>query len=83
MLVHAHDGGIDQLHRRVMTRGQFIHGLVPDASLAPSIFPRTADCRLPVCACGFDARWSFRNRMIALIWIKGCRGRAENGHWSG
>ena len=80
MLVHAHDGGIDHLHRRVMTGGQFIHDLVPDDSLAPSIFPRTRDCRLPVCTCGFEARRSFRNRMYALIWIKGWQGRSENGH---
>jgi hypothetical protein len=31
MLVHAHDGGIDHLHRRVMTGGQRNHDLVPDA----------------------------------------------------
>jgi len=35
VLVHADDGGIDQLHRRVMTGGQRIHDLVPDASLPP------------------------------------------------
>ena len=25
VLVHAHDGGIDHLHRRIMTGGQRIH----------------------------------------------------------
>jgi hypothetical protein len=29
VLVHAHDGGIDHLHRRVMTGGQRIHDPVP------------------------------------------------------
>ncbi len=33
VLVHAHDGGIDHLHRRVMTGGQCIHDPVPYASL--------------------------------------------------
>ena len=28
-LVHAHDRGIDHLHRRIMTSGQRIHDLVP------------------------------------------------------
>jgi hypothetical protein len=35
VLVHAHDGGIDHLHCRIMTGGQRIHDLVPDASLPP------------------------------------------------
>ena len=35
VLVHAHDGGIDHLHRRVMTGGKRIHDLVPDASPPP------------------------------------------------
>jgi hypothetical protein len=36
MLVHAHNGGIDHLHRRVMTGGQRIHDLVPYASPPPT-----------------------------------------------
>ena len=36
VLVHAHDGGIDHLHRRVMTGGQRFHDLVPDASSPPT-----------------------------------------------
>ena len=36
VLVHAHDGGIDHLHRRVMTGGQRTHDLVPDASPPPT-----------------------------------------------
>ena len=36
VLVHAHDGGIDHLHRRVMTGGQRIHDLVPHASPPPT-----------------------------------------------
>jgi hypothetical protein len=36
VLVHAHDGGIDHLHRRIMTGGQRIDDLVPDASLPPA-----------------------------------------------
>ena len=36
VLVHAHDGGIDHLHRRVMTGSQRIHDLVPDASPPPA-----------------------------------------------
>ena len=36
MQVHAHDGGIDHLHRRVMTSGQRIHDPVPYASLSPT-----------------------------------------------
>src|SRR5215831_15750602 len=36
VLVHAHDGGIDHLHRRVMTGGQRFHDLVPDASPPPT-----------------------------------------------
>jgi hypothetical protein len=35
VLVHAHDGGIDHLHRRIMTGGQRIHDPVPDASPPP------------------------------------------------
>jgi hypothetical protein len=35
MLVHAHDGGIDHLYRRVMAGSKRIHDLVPDASLPP------------------------------------------------
>jgi hypothetical protein len=35
VLVHAHDRGINHLHRRVMTGSQRIHDLVPDASLPP------------------------------------------------
>jgi hypothetical protein len=35
MLVNAHDRGIDHLHRRIMTGGQRIHDLVPDASPPP------------------------------------------------
>jgi hypothetical protein len=30
------DGGINHLHRRVMTGGQRFHDLVPDASLSPA-----------------------------------------------
>ena len=36
VLVHAHDGGIDHLHGRVMTGGQGIHDPVPYASLPPT-----------------------------------------------
>ena len=36
VLVHAHDGGIDHLHRCVVTGSQRIHDLVPDASPPPS-----------------------------------------------
>jgi hypothetical protein len=36
VLVHAHDGGIDHLHRRVMTGGQRFHDPVPYASLPPT-----------------------------------------------
>src|SRR5450759_76935 len=39
VLVHAHDGGIDHLHRRIMTGGQPIHDLVPDASPPPTHEP--------------------------------------------
>jgi hypothetical protein len=35
VLVHAHDGSIDHLHRRIMTGSKRIHDLVPDASLPP------------------------------------------------
>ena len=35
VLVHADDGSIDHLHRRVMTGSKRIHDLVPDASLSP------------------------------------------------
>jgi hypothetical protein len=34
--MHAHDGGINHLHRRVMTGSQRFHDLVPDASLPPT-----------------------------------------------
>ena len=36
VLVHAHDGGIDHLHRRIMTGRQRFHDPVPDASLPPA-----------------------------------------------
>jgi hypothetical protein len=36
MLVHAHDGGIDHLHRRIMAGGQRFHDLVPDTSPPPT-----------------------------------------------
>jgi hypothetical protein len=36
MLVHAHDRGIDHLHRRIMTGSQRIHDLVPYASPPPT-----------------------------------------------
>jgi hypothetical protein len=39
VLMHAHDGGIDHLHRRIMTGGQCIHDLVPDASPPPAHEP--------------------------------------------
>jgi len=35
MLVHAHDGGIDHLHRRIVTSGQRIHDPVANASPPP------------------------------------------------
>jgi len=35
VLVHAHDGGIDHLHRRVMTGRQRIHDPIPNASPLP------------------------------------------------
>jgi hypothetical protein len=35
VLVHAHDRSIDQLHRRVMSAGEDIHDMIPDASAAP------------------------------------------------
>jgi hypothetical protein len=35
VLMHAHDGGIDHLHRRVVTGSQRIHDLLPDASPPP------------------------------------------------
>jgi hypothetical protein len=34
--VHAHDGGIDHLHRLVMTGGRRIDDPVPDASPPPA-----------------------------------------------
>ena len=34
--MHADDGCIDHLHRRVMTGGQRIHDPIPDASLPPT-----------------------------------------------
>jgi len=36
MLVEAHDGRIDHLHRRFMIGGQRIDDLIPDASLPPA-----------------------------------------------
>ena len=36
VLVHAHDRRIDHLHRRIMSGGQRIHDLVPDAGPAPA-----------------------------------------------
>jgi hypothetical protein len=36
VLVHAHDRGIDHLHRRIMTGSQRIHDLIPDASPPPT-----------------------------------------------
>ena len=36
VLVHAHDRRVDHLHRRVMSGGERIHDLVPDASPAPA-----------------------------------------------
>jgi hypothetical protein len=36
MLVHAHDGCIDHLHRAIVSDGQCFHDLVPDASLSPA-----------------------------------------------
>ena len=33
--MHAHDGGIDHLHRRVVTGSLRFHDLVPDASPPP------------------------------------------------
>jgi hypothetical protein len=35
VLVHADDGGINHLHRRVMTGSKRIHDPVPDASPPP------------------------------------------------
>jgi len=35
VLMHAHDGGIDHLHRRVVTGSLRFHDLVPDASPPP------------------------------------------------
>jgi hypothetical protein len=32
VLVHAHNGSIDHLHRRIMTGRQCIHDPVPDAA---------------------------------------------------
>jgi hypothetical protein len=36
VLVHAHDGGIDHPHRRIMIGGPRIRDLVPDASRPPA-----------------------------------------------
>ena len=36
VLVYPHDGGIDYLHRRVVTSGQCIHNPVSNASLPPT-----------------------------------------------
>jgi len=44
MLVDAHDGGIDHLHRRVMTGGQRIHDPVPYASPPPANEAIIASC---------------------------------------
>src|SRR5205823_15080071 len=35
VLMHAHNGGIDHLHRHVATRSKRIHDLVPDTSPPP------------------------------------------------
>jgi hypothetical protein len=39
VLVHAHDGGIYHLHRRIMTNGQRTHDLVPHTSPPPAYEP--------------------------------------------
>jgi hypothetical protein len=36
VLVHADDGRIDHLHRRIMCHRQGIHDLIPDASASPA-----------------------------------------------
>jgi hypothetical protein len=36
VLVHPHERRIDHLHRRIVSCGQPIHDLVPDASLPPA-----------------------------------------------
>jgi hypothetical protein len=36
MLVHADDGRIDHLHRRIVSHRQRLHDLVPDASPTPA-----------------------------------------------
>ena len=36
MLVHVDDGGIDHLHRRIVSHRQRIHDLIPDASPPPA-----------------------------------------------
>jgi hypothetical protein len=36
VLVHAHDGGINHLHGRIMACGQCVHKLVPHASPTPA-----------------------------------------------
>ena len=36
MLMHAHDGGIDHLHGRIVSRRQAIHDPIPDACLSPA-----------------------------------------------
>jgi hypothetical protein len=36
VLVHAHDAGIDYLHRRIMAGSKRFHDLVPDASPPPT-----------------------------------------------
>jgi hypothetical protein len=43
MLVHAQDRGIDHLHRRIMTGGQRIYDLVPDASSWVQVGEANAD----------------------------------------
>jgi hypothetical protein len=42
MLVHAHDRRIDHLHDRLMSSGQRLHDLVPDASPPPADEPIVA-----------------------------------------
>jgi hypothetical protein len=42
VLMHAHDGGIDHLHRRIVTGGQRFHDLVPDPGLSPAPKPIVA-----------------------------------------
>ncbi|MDA9504266.1 hypothetical protein XI09_05780 [Bradyrhizobium sp. CCBAU 11386] len=44
VLVYTHDGGIDHLHRRVVTGGQRIHDPVPDARPPPTNEAIVAGC---------------------------------------